>query len=104
MERDLVIIGHGMASQRRLLEALVGTDHPWRITVIGAEPERAYNRILLSPLLGGEAPESSCRSLVTTGTSVTVSSCTPAMVPGPLIGRSAVVVTAGGVVSTMTAW
>ena len=54
MERDLVIIGHGMASQR-LLESLVSTDHPWRITVIGAEPERAYNRILLSPLLAGEA-------------------------------------------------
>jgi len=103
MERDLVIIGHGMASQR-LLEALVGTDHPWRITVIGAEPERAYNRILLSPLLAGKPPESSCRSLVTTGTSVTVSSCTPAMVPGPLIGRSAVSSLSRGVVSTMTAW
>ncbi|WP_243865007.1 NAD(P)/FAD-dependent oxidoreductase [Halospina denitrificans] len=53
MERDLVIIGHGMASQR-LLESLVAGRHPWRITVIGAEPERAYNRILLSPLLAGE--------------------------------------------------
>lgn len=53
MERDLVIIGHGMASQR-LLESLVAGNHRWRITVIGAEPERAYNRILLSPFLAGE--------------------------------------------------
>ncbi|MGM0825223.1 MAG: NAD(P)/FAD-dependent oxidoreductase [Pseudomonadota bacterium] len=50
----LVIIGNGMASHR-LVEALV--DQPQRpkaITVIGAEPTPAYNRILLSPLLAGD--------------------------------------------------
>ncbi len=50
----LVIIGNGMASHR-LIEALVKQPtHPQRITVIGAEPTPAYNRILLSPLLAGE--------------------------------------------------
>ncbi|BBI60039.1 NAD(P)/FAD-dependent oxidoreductase [Vreelandella sulfidaeris] len=50
----LVIIGSGMASHR-LIEALVKSPtRPQRITVIGAEPTPAYNRILLSPLLAGE--------------------------------------------------
>ncbi|MBR9904191.1 MAG: NAD(P)/FAD-dependent oxidoreductase [Gammaproteobacteria bacterium] len=50
----LVIIGNGMASHR-LIEALVKQPaRPQRITVIGAEPNPAYNRILLSPLLAGE--------------------------------------------------
>lgn len=52
--RHLVIIGNGMASHR-LVEALVKKPtRPQRITVIGAEPTPAYNRILLSPLLAGE--------------------------------------------------
>ena len=50
----LVIIGNGMASHR-LIEALVKLPtRPQHITVIGAEPTPAYNRILLSPLLAGE--------------------------------------------------
>ena len=50
----LVIIGNGMASHR-LIEALVKLPtRPQRITVIGAEPTPAYNRILLSPMLAGE--------------------------------------------------
>lgn len=50
----LVIIGNGMASHR-LVETLVKQpSRPQRITVIGAEPTPAYNRILLSPLLAGE--------------------------------------------------
>lgn len=50
----LVIIGNGMASHR-LVETLVKQPtRPQRITVIGAEPTPAYNRILLSPLLAGE--------------------------------------------------
>lgn len=53
----LVIIGNGMASHR-LIEALVKQpSRPRRITVIGAEPTPAYNRILLSPLLAGEMPQ-----------------------------------------------
>ncbi|WP_299311129.1 FAD-dependent oxidoreductase [uncultured Halomonas sp.] len=50
----LVIVGNGMAGHR-LVEALAGKPgRPARITVIGDEPEPAYNRILLSPLLAGE--------------------------------------------------
>ncbi|TVP48191.1 MAG: NAD(P)/FAD-dependent oxidoreductase [Halomonas sp.] len=50
----LVIIGNGMASHR-LIEALVKyPERAQQITVIGAEPTPAYNRILLSPLLAGE--------------------------------------------------
>ena len=52
----LVIIGNGMASHR-LIEALAKQPtRPQHITVIGAEPTPAYNRILLSPLLAGEMP------------------------------------------------
>ena len=53
MARKLLIIGHGMVSQR-LLQELAGRQHDWTITVIGAEPEAAYNRIMLSPLLARE--------------------------------------------------
>lgn len=53
MKQNLVIIGFGMASHR-LLKSLVAAGHQWNITVIGAEPEPAYNRILLSPVLAGE--------------------------------------------------
>lgn len=53
MGSELVIIGHGMATQR-LLECLAQARHGWRVTVISDEPELAYNRILLSPWLAGE--------------------------------------------------
>ncbi|MFO7787267.1 MAG: FAD-dependent oxidoreductase, partial [Halospina sp.] len=53
MSGKLVIIGHGMATQR-LLELLAGQRHGWRITVISDEHGPAYNRILLSPWLAGE--------------------------------------------------
>ncbi|MFC0266427.1 NAD(P)/FAD-dependent oxidoreductase [Kushneria aurantia] len=53
----LVIIGHGMASQR-LLERLAERDErPRHIHVFGDEARPAYNRILLSPLLAGEIDE-----------------------------------------------
>ncbi|TVP52743.1 MAG: NAD(P)/FAD-dependent oxidoreductase [Halomonadaceae bacterium] len=55
----LVIIGHGMAAQRLLQSLVAEPAQPWAITVIGEEPETAYNRILLSPLLAGEADSSS---------------------------------------------
>ena len=53
INEDTVVIGHGMAGQR-FLASLVSAGYAGRITVIGAEPEPAYNRILLSPLLAGE--------------------------------------------------
>lgn len=51
----LVICGHGMVAQR-LLEQLHDGGHPFsRVVVIGGEPEPAYNRVLLSSVLAGEA-------------------------------------------------
>ena len=57
----LVIIGNGMAATR-LIASLTGRA-PGRvaITVIGDEPEHAYNRVLLSPVLGGEKQAESIR-------------------------------------------
>lgn len=50
----LVIIGNGMAATR-LIASLTGrAADRFTITVIGDEPEHAYNRIQLSPVLGGE--------------------------------------------------
>ncbi|MEG5548157.1 nitrite reductase large subunit NirB [Enterobacter wuhouensis] len=50
----LVIIGNGMAATR-LIASLTGrAPGRFAITVIGDEPEHAYNRIQLSPVLGGE--------------------------------------------------
>ncbi|MEE7447047.1 assimilatory nitrite reductase large subunit [Methylobacterium radiotolerans] len=56
----LVVVGNGMASLRfleRLTEAAPGR---YDITCIGAEPTAAYNRVLLSSLLGGEVDEAAC--------------------------------------------
>ena len=50
----LVIIGNGMAATR-LIASLTGrAPGRFAITVLGEEPEHAYNRIQLSPVLGGE--------------------------------------------------
>jgi nitrite reductase (NADH) large subunit len=57
-KRRLIIVGNGMATCR-LLDELVSraaTDR-YDITVFGEEPIATYNRILLSRVLGGEAPE-----------------------------------------------
>ncbi|WP_136069356.1 NAD(P)/FAD-dependent oxidoreductase [Modicisalibacter radicis] len=54
----LLIVGNGMAGHR-LLEALLKRgNRPRRITVIGDERTPAYNRILLSPWLAGDAERS----------------------------------------------
>lgn len=53
--RKLVICGHGMVAQR-LLEQLATRDHGFDpIVVLSGEPAPAYNRILLSSVLAGEA-------------------------------------------------
>ncbi|MBC7783636.1 MAG: NAD(P)/FAD-dependent oxidoreductase [Burkholderiales bacterium] len=57
-KKHLVIIGHGMAGSRLLDELQsrhAGTRY--RITVYGEEPGAAYNRILLSKVLGGADPD-----------------------------------------------
>ncbi len=51
----LVIVGNGMAGLRFLEATLERGRGRFDITVVGAEPEPAYNRVLLSALLAGEA-------------------------------------------------
>jgi nitrite reductase (NADH) large subunit len=54
MAERLLIVGNGMASVR-LLEELTRADAGrYLITVVGAEPSEAYNRVLLSALLAGD--------------------------------------------------
>ncbi|KAB2914445.1 MAG: NAD(P)/FAD-dependent oxidoreductase [Hyphomicrobiaceae bacterium] len=50
----LVLVGNGMAGLKFLEEVLELAPGRFDITVIGAEPEPAYNRVLLSSLLAGE--------------------------------------------------
>ncbi len=52
-QRDLVIIGSGMAAIR-LVETLRRNGDRRSIAVLGAERSLPYNRIMLSPLLSGE--------------------------------------------------
>jgi assimilatory nitrate reductase electron transfer subunit len=52
----IVVIGYGMAGARVAAELRARGDH-LKITVLGAEPEHAYNRILLSAVLAGKATE-----------------------------------------------
>ncbi|MFD1701798.1 NAD(P)/FAD-dependent oxidoreductase [Methylopila henanensis] len=58
MERErLVVVGNGMAGLRLLEELKAACPGRYAVTVIGAEPEPAYNRVLLSSLLAGEASD-----------------------------------------------
>ena len=50
----LVVVGNGMAGLRLLEEVAALAPGRFDITAIGAEPEPAYNRVLLSSLLAGE--------------------------------------------------
>jgi len=54
MRRRLLIIGNGMCGLRLLEELVALAPSRFDVTVIGAEPRPAYNRVLLSPLLAGE--------------------------------------------------
>jgi len=57
----LVVVGNGMVGLRFLEELLDRAPGRYDITVIGAESEPAYNRVLLSSLLAGEIGEASVR-------------------------------------------
>ena len=71
----LVIVGNGMAGLRFLEEtARARARARFDITVVGAEPEPAYNRVLLSSLLAGEvAPADVDAASRATGTRTTAS-------------------------------
>ncbi|MFY1704360.1 FAD-dependent oxidoreductase [Micromonospora sp. WMMA1923] len=53
---SIVIVGHGMAGARLAAELHARGDDR-KVTVFGAEPHRAYNRIMLSTLLAGKIDE-----------------------------------------------
>lgn len=61
MSTRLVIIGNGMAGLRLVEELYVLAEGRFAITVIGAEPVPAYNRVLLSALLAGDVGVSDIR-------------------------------------------
>ena len=54
MKEKLVCIGNGMAGVRAVEELLKLAPNKYDITVLGAEPQVNYNRIMLSPVLAGE--------------------------------------------------
>ncbi|MGN9776299.1 FAD-dependent oxidoreductase [Micromonospora sp. H33] len=56
MTERIVIVGNGMAGAR-LAGELHARDGDRKVTVLGAEPHRAYNRIMLSTLLAGKIGE-----------------------------------------------
>ena len=56
--RRLVVIGAGMAGTATVEALLAHAPHEdWSITIVGAEPARPYNRILLSQVLAGATRE-----------------------------------------------
>lgn len=57
MSERLVIVGMGMAAARLVDELTAKALGRYSIAVIGAEPHRAYNRVLLSSLLASEVEE-----------------------------------------------
>ena len=58
MSEPLVIVGNGMAAARLCDELVHRALGRYAIAVIGAEPQLAYNRILLSSVLAGDVPAS----------------------------------------------
>jgi nitrite reductase (NADH) large subunit len=50
----LVVVGNGMAGLRFLEELVRRAPGRFEVTAVGAEPEPAYNRVLLSSLLAGD--------------------------------------------------
>ncbi|HSI39927.1 MAG TPA: FAD-dependent oxidoreductase [Xanthobacteraceae bacterium] len=56
MSEPLVVIGNGMAAARFCEELTDRAPGRYAVTVVGAEPHLAYNRVLLSSVLAGEMP------------------------------------------------
>jgi nitrite reductase (NADH) large subunit len=57
----LVVIGNGMAGLRFVERVRAHAPDRFDVTVVGAEPSPAYNRVLLSSLLAQEVDEDACR-------------------------------------------
>jgi nitrite reductase (NADH) large subunit len=61
MRERLVVVGNGMASLRFLERLCQQAPGRFDVTIVGAEPSPAYNRVLLSSLLAQEVGEAECR-------------------------------------------
>ncbi len=57
----LVVVGNGMAGLRLVEEIVQRAPGRYAITIVGKEPQPAYNRVLLSSLLAGEIGEDDIR-------------------------------------------
>jgi assimilatory nitrate reductase electron transfer subunit len=68
---NVVVVGYGMAGAR-LVSHLRARDPGAAITVLGAEPHPAYNRILLSQVVAGKAGEGDVRLTESAGPTVRV--------------------------------
>src|SRR5947208_16797221 len=55
LSEPLVIVGNGMAAARLVDELTKSALGRYAVAVIGDEPRLAYNRVLLSSVLAGEA-------------------------------------------------
>jgi len=58
----LVVVGNGMAGLRFLEELVRRAPGRFEVAVVGAEPEPAYNRVLLSSLLAGDIASATTRT------------------------------------------
>jgi nitrite reductase (NADH) large subunit len=54
MRERLIVVGNGMVGLRFVEELVARAEGRYRISIIGKEPQPAYNRVLLSSLLAGE--------------------------------------------------
>jgi nitrite reductase (NADH) large subunit len=61
MRERLVVVGNGMVGLRFVEEVTRRAGERFDITVVGAEPTPAYNRVLLSALLADEVSLDDCR-------------------------------------------
>lgn len=61
MKQRLVVVGAGMAGLKLVEELVAQCPGRYDIVLAGAEPHPAYNRVLLSSLLAGEAHEDDVR-------------------------------------------
>ncbi|ATO16424.1 FAD/NAD(P)-binding oxidoreductase [Micromonospora sp. WMMA2032] len=76
MTARIVVVGYGMAGARLAAE-LHACDGDHRVTVLGAEPHRAYNRIMLSTLLAGRIDEPDLELVEAVGPGVDVRTGAP---------------------------
>src|SRR5215213_4624427 len=67
----IVVVGYGMAGARVASE-LHARSPEASVTVVGEEPHRAYNRILLSGLVAGKSREADIHLIEPTGRGVDV--------------------------------